>query len=297
MTFDIQAVWPAELALGEGPSWHAPSGRFLWVDVLGQAVHAWHPSTGERHTWHTPERIGWLIARSDGDGFVAGFHSGFVRLWLEPTLRWEHLGSPHPDSPNTRMNDAKADCYGRIWAGSMNHVDTSVPDGQLVRLDADCRFTVLERGIHIANGPAIAVDGSWMLHTDSYLNTVYRYDLHRDGSIAAKSVWRVFAPDEGTPDGMTWDAQGHVWIAFWGGGCIRQFTAQAELLQTIALPAPQITSMAFGGSDLGTLLVTSARVGLDAASLQQHPLSGACFTLRPGVHGLPPATFGHPAAR
>ena len=292
MSLNIDAVWPADLSLGEGPLWHAASGRFLFVDVHGMAVHAWNPASGERRSWKTPERIGWLIPRADGDGFMAGFHSGFVRLWLEPVLRWEFVGSPHAGRPDTRMNDAKADCHGRIWAGSLNNTDASVTDGQLVRLDPDQSFTVMERDIHIANGPAIATDGSWMLHTDSYLNTTYRYTLDADGSLASKVVWRTFSNKEGTPDGMTFDADGNIWIAFWGGSCIRQFTPTAELLQTIPLPAPQITSMAFGGDDYRTLLVTSARVGLDAATLQQFPMSGACFILYPGVQGLAALPFG-----
>jgi len=240
-----------------------------------------------------PERIGWLIPRADGDGFMAGLHSGFFRLWLEPKLRLEAIGSPHPGQPDTRMNDAKADCFGRIWAGSMNNRDASQPDGQLVRLDTDASFTVCETGIHIANGPAIAADASWMLHTDSYLNTVYRYRIDRDGGLHSKTVWRVFEAHEGTPDGMTLDADGNVWVAFWGGACIRQFTAEGTQLQTIELPALQVTSMCFGGDDLRTLFVTSARIGLDALALERYPASGSCFVLQPGAQGLPAQKFGY----
>ena len=292
MRMQIQTVWPAELLLGEGPLWHAASGRFLFVDVHGMALHAWHPLTGARQSWPMPERIGWLIPRTDGDGFMAGLQSGFSRVWLEPALRLEALASPHPGQADTRMNDAKADCFGRIWAGSLNNRDASIPHGQLVRLDTDGTFAVCESGIHIANGPAIAADGSWMLHTDSFLNTVYRYRIDREGKLQSKAIWRVFAEAEGTPDGMTLDAEGNVWIAFWGGACIRQFSPDGALLQTIELPALQVTSLAFGGDDLRTLWVTSARIGLDAQALARYPASGSCFVLRPGVQGLPAQTFG-----
>ncbi|MFY8042342.1 MAG: SMP-30/gluconolactonase/LRE family protein, partial [Rhodoferax sp.] len=120
----------------------------------------------------------------------------------------------------------------------------------------------------------------------------YRYTLNADGTVAAKTVWRVFTDAEGTPDGMTHDADGNVWIAFWGGACIRQFTPEAELLQTIPLPATQITSMAFGGDDYRTLFVTSARIGLDVTTLQKYPLSGACFAFTPGVAGVAAMPFG-----
>lgn len=228
---EVHAVWNAELDLGEGPLWHAASGRYFFVDVHGCAVHAWSPTTGQRQSWKMPERIGWLIPRADGDGFMAGLHSGFVRLWLETEVRMERWGCPHPGQADVRLNDAKADRLGRIWAGSMNNRDPSQPDGQLTRLDADGRFHVVEHGIHIANGPAIAHDGRWMLHTDSWSNTVYRYRLDGDGQLSGKTRWRQFSEAQGTPDGMTIDAQGQVWIAFWGGACIRRFTPEAELLQ------------------------------------------------------------------
>lgn len=289
---NIQTIWPAELDLGEGPMWHAPSGRFFFVDIHGCALHAWHASSGARQSWALPERIGWLIARRDGDGFMAGLQSGFARLWLEPSLRIEAIGSPHPDQPDVRLNDAKADCHGRIWAGSMNNRDTRRTDGQLTRLDPDGRFTVVEKDIHIANGPCISADGRTMLHTDSGLDSVYSYRLSPQGELMDKRLWKRFGGKQGTPDGMTLDAQGNVWIAFWGGACLRQFTPDGALLQRLDLPALQITCMAFGGDDMQSLVVTSARNGLTPAQLAQYPASGSVFLLRPGVAGVLPQTFG-----
>jgi D-xylonolactonase len=289
---DIEIVWPAELDLGEGPLWHAESGRFYFVDIHGCAIHAWSPTTGERQSWKTPERIGWLIPRKDGDGFMAGLQSGFARLWLEPVLRLESVGCPHPALPDVRLNDAKADRSGRIWAGSMNNRDPGLRQGQLTLLDTNGQFTVVESDIYIANGPAIADDGSWMLHNDSYRNTTYRYSLGVDGALTDKTVWRKFSAKEATPDGMTMDRDGNVWIAFWGGACIRQFTPDAQLIQQIDLPAPQITSMAFGGEHLDVLLVTSARNGLSAQQLAQYPQAGSVFAVRSGVVGVLPFVYG-----
>ena len=287
-----QAIWPAELLLGEGPVWEARTGRFFFVDIHGCALHAWTPATDARQSWKMPERIGWLIPRKNGDGYMAGFQSGIVHLTLEPELRWELVAQPHPGETSVRLNDAKADAFGRIWAGSMDNDDPARCKGRLARLDPDLQCTVVETGIYIANGPAIAPDARWMLHTDSFLNTVYRYTLDASGNITDKSVWRVFSEDEGTPDGMTLDSEGRVWIAFWGGACIRCFTPDAECLQTIAIPASQVTSISFGGADLQTMLVTTARVGLGDAELAQYPLSGSVFILRTGATGVLPLAFG-----
>lgn len=289
---EIQTIWPAELDLGEGATWHAASNRFFFVDIHGCALHAWNPDTGRLQRWEMPERIGWLIACTDGHGFIAGLQSGFARIWLEPALRIEPMGSPHAGQGDVRMNDAKADCHGRIWAGSMNNRDPSQPDGQLVRLDASGNFTVLERGIHIANGPCISEDGTRMLHTDSFLDCIYSYQISADGALCGKQEWKRFEGSGGTPDGMTMDADGNVWVAFWGGACIRQFTPAGDLLRQVNMPALQITNVAFGGGDLQTLLVTSARNGMTAEQLVQYPASGAVFALRPDARGVLAHTYG-----
>ena len=280
------------LELGEGPLWDAPGQRFLVVDIHGCAIHAFTPGSGAVQRWGVPERIGWLIPRRDGSGFIAGLQSGFARLWLEPALRIETMGSPHPGQPAVRLNDAKADGSGRIWAGSMNNDDPTRADGQLARLDADGGIHVAERGLHICNGPAITPDGQWLFHTDSYKARIHRYRLDADGALTEKTLWKQFHRAEGAPDGMCFDAEACLWIAFWGAGCVRRFSIDGEQLQQIDLPPKQITSMAFGGPDFATLLVTSAREGLDAQALQAQPLAGATFALRPGVRGLAAQGFG-----
>lgn len=291
MAFTVAPIPP--LSLGEGPLWDVARQRFLVVDIHGRAVHAWTPSTDAVQRWDLPERIGWLIPRRDGDGFVGGLQSGFVRLWLEPALRIESIGSPHPGQSAVRLNDAKADRQGRIWAGSMNNEDHARTDGQLARLDTDGGIEVVERGLHICNGPALTPDGRWLFHTDSYPARTWRYRLDAAGHLHDKTLWRQFdARAGGSPDGMCFDAEGALWIAFWGGGCLRRFDVDGRLLRQIDLPARQITSIAFGGDDFATLIVTSAHDGLDAAARAAQPLAGATFVLDPGVRGLPPLAYG-----
>ena len=280
------------LELGEGPLWDEAKQRFLVVDIHGRAIHAWAPGSVTSQRWDVPERIGWLIPRRDGDGFIAGLQSGFARLWLEPALRIEPMGSPHAGQPAVRLNDAKADGWGRIWAGSMNNDEPARADGQLARLDADGGIEVVERGLHICNGPAIAPDAEWLFHTDSYKARTHRYRLDAQGGLSDKRLWKQFDRNQGSPDGMCFDAEGCLWIAFWGAGCVRRFSVEGEMLRQIDLPPRQTSSVAFGGPDFSLMLVTSAREGLNAAALQAQPLAGATFALCPGVCGLPALGFG-----
>lgn len=285
------------LDLGEGPLWDEARQRLLVVDIHGRAVHAWAAGSSASKVWRLPERIGWLIPRRDGDGYIGGLQSGFARVWLEPELRVEPLGCPHAGQPAVRLNDAKADPLGRIWAGSMNNDDHARADGQLARLDADGSIHVVERGLHICNGPAITPDGTALFHTDTFKGTIHRYAIDADGGLADKRLWRQFDAADGAPDGMCFDAEGGLWIAFWGAGCVRRFSLDGTLLQQIDLPSRQITCVAFGGADYETLFVTSAREGLSDEALAAQPLAGATFALHPGVCGLPALAYGPAAAR
>jgi D-xylonolactonase len=83
-----------------------------------------------------------------------------------------------------------------------------------------------------------------------------------------------------------------VWVAMWGGGCLRRFNLAGDELQRIAMPASQITNVAFGGADMDLMLVTSARVDLAPEQLAQQPLAGSAFALRTGVRGLPAHAWG-----
>ena len=105
-------------------------------------------------------------------------------------------------------------------------------------------------------------------------------------------MWKRFEAADGAPDGMCFDAEAALWIACWGAGCVRRLALDATLLAQIELPPRQISSVAFGGEDLATLIITSAREGLSPQDLQAQPMAGMSFTLRPGVRGLPPCRFG-----
>lgn len=136
-------------------------------------------------------------------------------------------------------------------------------------------------------GPAFSADGRFLYHNDSGRGIVYRFELDPGGGIRDRRVWLQFAPYEGKPDGMTVDAEGGLWIAFWGAGCIRRYRADGQLDRAIGLPASQVTSCCFAGPQLDRPFVTSAADGVP-----EEPLAGALFEVEPGVRGLPTGRFG-----
>jgi D-xylonolactonase len=226
--------------LGEGPYWSVRQQALYWVDILGQTVFRLRPTDGSVATWQMPEMIGWLIERANSDGFVAGMQRDIVYLGLEP-LSITPIARPEPDLPGNRLNDAKADARGCIWAGT---VPPSV-DGQtgsLYRMDPNGRVTCRDRGYMVSNGPAMSPDGRYLYHNDSRLGFVYRFELDDDGALRNRSVFLRFRPDQGAPDGMTVDSSGALWIALWGAACVSRYTADGHFDRTVKLPASQITN-------------------------------------------------------
>jgi D-xylonolactonase len=260
-----RCVWPARALLGEGPLWSARENAVYWVDIKGRFLHRLSLADESKKSWAMPERICWVIERHDQAGFVAGFKSGFAFLTLDP-LTITPIGNPDANHPGNRLNDAKADVKGRIWAGSMDDEEIAA-SGSLFRLAPDLKWQTLDTGYRIANGPAFSSDGSRMYHTDSALRRIYVFDSGAEGTISNKRVFVEFGGADGSPDGMTVDAQDHLWVAHWGG-CV------------------------FAGAKLDRLFVTSAAIGMNEAQLAAEPLAGSLFEVDPGCTGLPAHQFG-----
>ncbi len=288
-----ECLWEAGAELGEGPLWVPEQERLYFVDIKSARLHALCTRTGERHTWTMPDFVCWIVPRRDGDGFMAGLRRELVRLWLEPQQRIEALPLPLALAADVRLNDAKADVHGNLWFGSMNNADVHRPDGRLFHLRPDHSLNVQDEAIHICNGPTFSLDGRTMYHTDSLLAQVSAYPVGPDGATGPARPWRRFdEPVEGAPDGMATDSEGGIWIAQWGGGRVCRYTPDGVLDTIVRVPVSQPSSCAFGGHDLKTLYITSARQDLRPDQLAAQPLAGALFSAQVEVAGLPAARFG-----
>ena len=158
--------------------------------------------------------------------------------------------------------------------------------GALYRLDPDFSLSKHDEGYRVTNGPAFTRDGRTLYHNDTAKRVVYAFPLHADGSLGERRVFIRFRDEWGHPDGMTVDAEDGLWIAHWGGGRVSRFTPEGELDRSITLPASQITSCVFGGTDLDRLFVTSA-----ADRRDHEPHAGKLFEVEPRVRGVPQPRF------
>ena len=274
--------------LGEGPFWSECEQALYWVDVKGLAICRRDHVNGQVSKWPTPFRIASLVPRRSG-GFIGGSERGVVTIDLD-VGSFAVVAQPEPDRPGNRFNDGKVDRTGIFWAGTMDDAELTA-SGVLYRIDADLSCAGIDDGYKVTNGPAFSPDGAVMYHTDSARQQIYRFDMGADGRVADKRLFAEFGPGEGYPDGMTVDAEGCVWVAFWDGWCVRRLSPHGERVAEIAMPVQRPTSCAFGGPKLDILFVTSATVGLDERALADQPCAGGLFMLDSGATGLPELPF------
>ena len=285
---NVRCDIPSSALLGEGPCWLADTQELLWVDILAPSVSLSQVDRRRTHTTPVSELISVVVPRTRG-GFVAATQSGIHALDLQTGIT-QLIAAP-PLMAGSRFNDGKCDSAGRFWAGTLA-TDGAPGGGTLYRLDADGALHEINTGFHICNGLGWSPDDTRFYLTDSGARIIYTYDFDlSSGNIANKRPLVEFDEDCGSPDGMAVDADGYLWCAFWDGWAVRRLTPDGKIDREIRLPVPRPTSCAFGGADLSTLYVTSARVRLSPAQLAAAPLSGSVFAIETGVKGAPVAGY------
>lgn len=278
---DPIALWEVEATLGEGVLWDAATDRVWFVDIKKRHIHSCAADGSARRTWDAPSQVS-AIVPVEGGGWVVSLEDGLYRF-DETSGQFTLLRAVEADQPGNRFNDAFVDAAGRLWFGSMDNGEKT-PTGALYRYDRG-DIAQADSGYIITNGPAVSPDNRTLYHTDTLDKRVYAFDLAADGSVSNK---RLFArvDEGGHPDGMAVDAEGHVWVAVFRGWRIDRYAPDGRKVGTLRFPCSNITKLAFGGADLRTVWVTTARKGLSDEELAQQPLAGALFTFRADVPGL-----------
>jgi sugar lactone lactonase YvrE len=283
--YQVEHVFAAQDALGEGPVWSVREQALYWVDIEGRRVHRLEPASGAHEVFAPGPQFTALGFRASG-GLVAATGDGFA-LWDPRAGAVQFIANPEPGKPGARFNDGAVDRQGRFWAGTMTTDDAS---SSLYRLDADGSVHKMESGIGIANGIGWSLDERTMYFTDSVTRTIYAYDYDAaTGEIENRRPF-VHTPDEaGVPDGLAVDSEGCVWSARWGGYKLTRYDPTGQVEREVRLPVQFPTSCAFGGAGLDELYVTSAWVAVERRGEQ--PLAGDLFRLQVEVKGVEEAEF------
>jgi xylono-1,5-lactonase len=277
-----RCVWPLEAELGEGPIWIEEDAAVWFVDIKRRRIHSYTTTTEETRSWEAPAQPGFLAPRAGG-GFLCGLQTG-LHAFDADTGGFTLVAEVEADRPGNRLNDGAVDGQGALWFGSMDDAEQA-PTGCLYRYTSADGVKLRDPGYVITNGPAMSPDGRTLYHVDTLERTIYAFD-HAGGELSRKRPFARVDRPGAYADGIVVDCEGHIWLALWGGWGLQRFAPDGELVQTLDLPCANVTKACFGGPDLKTLYVTTARKGLSPSELARQPLAGGLFQVDVGVGGL-----------
>ena len=286
---DVRLVWPVQALLGEGPVWLPDEGALRFVDIKRGRLHRHVPADGAQEATELGGQPSFIVPASDGS-LVVG--CGGQILSVEKNSAATSVLAEIPMSAHNRTNDATVDGQGRLWFGTMDDEERR-PTGALWCLDRGVLHRMGGDAV-VTNGPAISRDGQTLYHVNSGERTIWRFMIGDGPSLQDGEVFLQLTEADGYPDGVVLDSEDCLWVALWDGWGVRRYAPSGELLMTVALPCARVTRIAFGGTDLQTAYVTTARVGLDAAALAAQPLAGGLFAFEAPAAGrvLPAVRLG-----
>jgi len=290
MTTQVSIALDARAELGEGPRWHGGEGLLYWVDIARQELHRFDPATGIDQVRRFDQPVGCFAFRKAG-GLLLAMKDGLALLdgWdADPVAFGEPILAGKPD---LRFNDGRTDPAGRFWAGTVNTAK-SAQDAALYRVDPDGTIAFVEGGMLTCNGAAFNATGTAFRHADTPSHALRGYDVDpASGILSHRRIVHRFEQGRGRPDGGSFDVEGCYWSALFDGGRVVRLSPEGEIVETVALPLSRPTMIAFGGADLRTAYVTSARTGLSAQDLAAQPHAGAILAFRVEVPGLAETPF------
>lgn len=282
----ISRVVDAKSLLGEGPVWDEARQVLWFVDIKAKRLWQYNPAT--QASWHAdaPGQIGWALP-AEGGKLLCGLQSGlFV---FDPDSRnFEKLMSVSGEPAGNRLNDACTDPWGRVWFGSMDDAEDA-KSGRFYMFEAGAIKALGPSLIAITNGPASSPSGDRIYFTDTLGKQIMVAALSRDGSLDEIRPFADISADfpDAYPDGPIVDAEEHVWTGLYLGAGAARYSPNGKLVDKVALPARDITKLAFGGANLTTIFATTATKDLDASDMTADCAAGYLLAFDLGIRGAP----------
>ena len=279
----VRRAADTQCVLGEGPLWDAAADRLYWFDIKGRRLHWLDGGQGLVQTRRLDVQVSAAAVRRSGGLLVASERGLEI---LDPDSGALELLEPlEADLEGYRSNDGKIDVHGAFWWSVMDD-DGGRRPGRIYRKAPGAPSRRVLDGIHIPNTISCSPDGSTLYLADSVLGRLFAHPLGPDGELGQKQLVADTSDGPGAPDGSAVDEDGFLWNAQWGAGRVVRYAPDGRIDRVLQMPVSQPSSCAFGGSDLSTLYVTSAREGLSEAALAKEPLAGSLLAIDTGVRGL-----------
>lgn len=288
----LRNVYAASNKLGEAAIWHDASQHLLWIDLLAPRLFSMDLVSGFTSVMEIKLAgpLGAIVATTDPELVIVSHLRGLSTLNIK-TGDTASFSDPERGRDAIIYNDCKCDRFGRLWVGT-SHFKEQEARGALWCVLPDGEAYLADTGFAVSNGPAFSLDGATMYFNDSAGLKTFAYDIDSvDPHPRNRRVLVDYAVEEGMPDGLTVDAEDCLWVAHWGGARVTRISPAGQRLSIVAVPAPHVTTVGFGGKDLNRLFITSARDGLSTEMLEKWPQSGDLFMCVPGVFGVPEPLF------
>ena len=280
--FSAECIPNTKGDLGEGLLWDERNQTIMWVDAFVKIINTWSPAT-KTLIERKYDSLVTSIAKRESGGYVVA--AGLKLIVLNENL--DVIGTSPLEMPNenVRTNDGNVDINGNYWVGCFAN-DAKPKQGNLRRISPNLESKVFLKDISIANGMDWSPDNKICYYIDTPTKKVSRFNFNietseLEGELEAIDVSQY----SGAPDGMCVDAAGNLWVAFWGGGCVRSFSPTGELLAQVDVAATLVTNCAFGGADLSTLYITCALPSYEDFVKGDEPLAGSLFKAEVGAKG------------
>jgi sugar lactone lactonase YvrE len=287
---DVRVAFDTPMQVGECPLWDHEEGLLYWIDIDGRAVHSLNPDDGHHRAWPMPSDPG-CIALCGGARLLVALRDGLYLLDTGSGVLASTSSAAPYDPSTTRFNDGRCDAAGRLWVGSI-YEPRDRPGGTLYQVEHGAIVDQC-KPVTVSNGLAFSPDNQVIYHADTRAHQIMAYDFDvKSGTVGKGRVFKQFSKDRnadygGRPDGAAVDIEGAYWCAMFEGGKLLRLSPQGELLGEIPLPVRCPTMMAFGGPDLRTLYITSARHNRPAVELAMLPYSGCVLSVNIDVPGRP----------
>ena len=285
--------------LGEGIIWSQDTNTLFWLDIpMPSKLHKYSFNTKKHQIFEMPQMIT-ALAERDNENLLIASHFGINNYNLEEK-KFNQILRIEEDKPFNRCNDGAADFAGNFWFGTMQNniaedgsdINITKNSGSLYSIDKNLKVTIHENDISISNTFAWSPQNDKFYFSDTLTGIISVYDYDLDNKVISnKKQFATF--DRGYPDGSTVDSEGFLWNCRWGGSCVVRFDPNGKVDRIIELPVPNVTSCSFGGKDLKTLFITTARMGMTSEELENKPHAGGLFALETDVQGKPDFKFAN----